>query len=102
MRGEGSRRWYKVNLPIYISEEMVKGLVRESGKSERFVIDQILSEVSHQSRGQFGHGVVEEEWLHAYVEEDGGIAADSIGSEWGSIPSHAQTWAYPPHLRFGK
>ena len=103
-RGEGSQRWYKVNLPVYLSEDMVKGLVRETGKSERFVIDRILGDVSHQAEGKLGHGAVIRDWMSVYVDEDGDITHGWAGDDdlSGDIPSGIPTWAYPQHVRFGK
>ena len=110
LAGEGQKLFYKINLPIYVSVEMVEGLSKLSKESQTEVINDLLSKVAHLAESNLGHGSVKEDQLEMFVHNDDNEVRYQTGSEReyraergaDDHMKEGKSWNVPDHLLFGK
>jgi hypothetical protein len=104
-----NQRVYKVNLPIYLSVEMVQGLSRLTGMSEQKTINYLLSTGSQAAELVFGEGAVEEDQREVYVpigedhpsHQSGGERASHYGEKFSDM-KEGKSWNLTEHYHFAK
>ena len=109
LKGEGQKLFYKINLPIYVSVEMVEGLSKLSKESQTEVINDLLRIVAHTSENYLGHGSVREDQLEMFVDNDDNVVRYQTGSDREfqaererDDRKEGKSWNVPDHLLFGK
>jgi len=98
---DDERRYYKINLPLYVGIDMLKDLVRLSGLSEARVTNILLSKFAQYGELGFGAGAVEEDQLFIFVE-NGEIITESGDDKYDYSPDEGKMWSLADNLQSGK
>lgn len=99
------KRWIKVNLPMYVGLDMIEGLAKLSGKSQQFIIDNVIGRMAQAAANQIGIGHVEEDYVYLYVDEDDGYPTQSMkmyGRFESGKPKKGKYWSLPDNIEFLK
>ena len=109
-KDEDGKTYYKVNLPIYLSIDMVQGLAKLLNKTEGNIIQRILGFVSHMAEGMIGAGCVPEDQKEFYINDDDELEYETPLFKYTSTGDKVLTtdhqkagksWTITEHLDFG-